>query len=203
MAANENQGNCPSVTDSIGLPESGLFRMNGSRFAAEMVFRYGGVWISLLMIAALAGIVLGITIDWRWLVVGLMVVFILCPMALSFLYYMHGIRKECYINTVLHKVTPETDAIRITAYFKSAAEREDENDDDSKVKGEAEEVIREYEFPYAELRPYTVGSKSVTLRFKGKRKGFIWLPLEAYENPRDMAKVLEYIDSKTSVESKC
>lgn len=61
--------------------------MRGGSFAIEMLFRYAGIWMLLLSATALTGIILGITIDLRWFVIGLMVVFVVIPMVLAFLYY--------------------------------------------------------------------------------------------------------------------
>ena len=46
--------------------ESKEYRMGSGRFASELLFRYGGWWLLLLSMTAVAGIVLGISICGGW-----------------------------------------------------------------------------------------------------------------------------------------
>lgn len=186
----ENNAEEAKLKTADELPQSKVFKMGGGRFVAEMMFRYGAVWMLSLFLLALAGIVVGITVDWRWIVVGLMVAFLIIPMAMTFMYYNYGLRKECFVNTMPHKVIVSERGLRFQTMFSTHGDEEDEA---------PVSQTSDYEFGYDELLPFTVGNKSVTFRFADKRKGFLWIPCDAYDEPEDFADVLRYIDTKTVI----
>ena len=84
--------------------ESREIRMSHGNFVSQLVFRYAGWWLLALSAVAVTGVVFGITVDLRWFVAGMMVVFIIIPMVLAFLYYYYALRKEFYVNMTPHRL---------------------------------------------------------------------------------------------------
>lgn len=188
--------------------ESKYFRMNGGRFLREMIFRYGGIWLGSLSMVAVIGLIFGIVVDIRWLIVALMVVFIIIPMGASFIYYYYGLRKEFYINTVLHSVAVGDDALMVRMRFPISDAEDEKIPNDSEESSEEIETCkkreiewkeREVSFEYKDLKPYVIGHDSAIIPIKSSAGGFIWLPLTAYESAEEMKEVLEYLDKKILV----
>lgn len=234
-----------------GMPtETNEIRMSSGRFLSELIFRYAGVWMLTLCIISVIGLALGIVVDLRWFVAGLMLIFVVLPMLISFLYYYYGLRKECYVNTLRHKIRMEEEGLVITMRFRQNNDEEQNNEEESdrnaekadtekadteiantkiantEVKaydvqsstwdegtnlaegngfvveksepGESEPIFieREEKFLYSDLNPMRITSDSAMFTFRGNKKGFIWIPSNAFDDPENLAFFLETIDKK-------
>jgi hypothetical protein len=175
--------------------ESKVYRMGGGSFALEMLFRYAGIWMLLLSVTALTGIILGITIDLRWFVIGLMVVFVVIPMVLAFLYYYFGLRRECFINTIPHTVVVNNAGVTVRMHLPDNGSDEP-GAEGSSAESDKEPRIREEFFPYVQMQPYRIGSKSVIIPLRTPAKGFIWIPADAFEEQEELAEALQLIDTR-------
>lgn len=163
--------------------ESKEFRMSGGRFAAELVFRYAGVWLLLLSATAVTGVALGIAVDLRWMIAALMVVFIIIPMVLAFLYYYYGLRRECFVNMLPHRIVVEDEGISVRLKLSSAECQENK-----------ECSYRNEFFSFSEMQPYRIGTDSVIIPFKAPVRGFIWIPADAFDDTAVLTSALEMID---------
>lgn len=161
------------------------FKMGAFNFILSLIFRYAWIWLLSLSLLGVAGLVLGITLDLRWFVVGLMMVFLILPMIFAFLYYYYGLKRECYINTVSHVLEIGEEGITVSMKFNDCNENE----------GISEYERKEF-FPYDLMKPFEVGSKSVTIPFIGKRNGFIWIPADAFENEDILSSALKHLDNR-------
>ena len=86
------------TNDDNGLSEQ-PFRMGRGDFARKMFHFWGITPLLLLCALALVGIFAGFLIDIRYSILALMVVFILMPTVMMFLYYYHGLSENCRFNT--------------------------------------------------------------------------------------------------------
>lgn len=179
--------------------ESKVFKMSGTIFVTEMLFRYSGAWLLGLFSMALLGVILGVTVDLRLLVIGLMVVFVVLPMVLAFLYYYYGLRRECFINTIPHSLLIGDDGLTVrmilTADNTDEEEEITEDSHDSSDKSVATRIRDEF-FSYSQMLPYRIGSKSVTIPLRTPDKGFIWIPADAFDDNTELASALELIDTR-------
>ena len=153
------------------------FKMTQFNWMREMIFRYAWIWMLSLSLLAVAGLVLGIVVDLRWLVGSLMLVCIVLPSLLLFLYYYFGLRREAFVNTVPHTLTPTEQGLQVTLKLDPETERQEF-------------------FHYSDMRPMQIGPNSVTIPLKAPAKGFIWIPANAFENPQDLEITINYIDQK-------
>lgn len=151
--------------------ESGIFRMGGGAFAAALVRNFGRGWIIAFAVIVCASILPGIFIDVRFLIIALMVVLIISPMMLVFLYYSYGLRRECFINTIPHTVLVEEDTVKVRIY----TDRESED--------ESEWKYRELFFPKEDFGKYKIDGDAVEFELGKPKRGFLWLPLSAYGDP--------------------
>lgn len=153
------------------------FKMTQLQWMREMIFRYAWMWMLGLSLAAVAGLVLGITVDLRWLVCALMVICLIIPSFLLVMYYYFGLRREAFANTVRHTLTPTDTGLIVTLKLD-------------------EETEREEFFEYTDMLPMQIGPNSVTIPLKSPAKGFIWIPAHAFENTSDLESTLQEIDKK-------
>lgn len=179
--------------------ESRQFRMGGMQFVAEMIFRYAGKLMLFLSATAVLGIVLGVTVDFTWFFAALMIVFIVLPLLVAFLYYYIGLRRECFINTTIHTLNVCSQGIGVRMMFPVGDDQQDndqELDEESQSCFESERYnIREEFFPYSQMESVRIGVKSVVIPFRSPLKGFIWIPADAFSTPEALGEVLDMIET--------
>lgn len=195
--------------------KSRIIKMNGMSFLTELIFRYAGIWLLVLSATAVVGLVLGIAVDLRWFVVGLMIIFLIIPMAMAFLYYYYGLRKECFVNTVPHVLALLEDGINVEILAPDTPDgirpdapgnEQSSNADDSSAADDsvaavplgsapAFREIRTEFFPFSAMRPMRIGHDSAIIPFAPPTKGFIWIPADAFDSAESLADILEYIDT--------
>lgn len=195
--------------------KSRIIKMNGMSFLTELIFRYAGIWLLVLSATAVDGLVLGIAVDLRWFVAGLMIVFLIIPMAMAFLYYYYGLRKECFVNTVPHVISLMEDGINVKILVPDTTDdtgpdapgnEQSSNADGSSatVNSEASGTlgsapsfreIRTEFFPFSAMLPMRIGHDSAIIPFAPPAKGFIWIPADAFDSADSLADILEYIDT--------
>lgn len=148
--------------------------MKGSNFMVSFIFRYAWIWLVLLSALGVTGLVLGLTVDLSWAIVGLMIILILLPLIALFVYYFYALRPECYVNTVRHSISFSEQGIRATLCF---------ND----------ETVRRQFFPFSDFDKIDLNVKSVLIRFRKPRKGYIWIPLYAYGSEEEFADMVSFV----------
>lgn len=195
--ANEQNLNENVTLNAIGVV-SRKFRMGSGDFFTYLIFKYGAAWLLSLLVVALVGLTLGIVVDIKWFVLGLMVIFVVIPMAMSIFYYFYGLKKGFFVNMVNHTIEVTDDAIKISVLPKAVA-KEDSDKDSETADNEVEEVKPvDYYFSYSELSGMREGRKAIIFPLKKYKDGFIWIPFDAFENENDFSKVVAFIDSKVS-----
>ena len=173
---------------------SKVFKMSAVRFGRELVFRYAGIWMVTLLVIALAGLAAGVSVDFRWLIIALMIVFIVIPMLLFFFYYSYGLRRECYVNALPHSIIVSDNGI--TAEIVLPSRRKAAEDDASKAS--ANEDIKRVEefFPYDIMSEFNIGLNSAIIPLRGKGKGFLWIPKYAFEKTEDYFHALDFVEKR-------
>lgn len=150
-----------------------MLRMRQSVFIKEMLRLYGMPWITAFSVLLVSSVALIIFNDLKWAVVTFMIVCIAAPIIMAFFYIYHGMRPVTVINTLPHTLRFDKDAIIATLFSESKNENTGEP--------EYSELSRR-RLPYSELEKYKTGLTSILLPFRGGEKGFIWLPVSAFEN---------------------
>lgn len=182
--------------------QSKPIRMGGRSFFMELLFRYAGIWILLLSCTAVAGLALGVAVDLRWFVAGLMVVFLVIPMVMAFLYYYYGLRKECFINAVPHMIAVDEEGMTVTILSPVPEGSEEAVNPSESPAAPCESapapyaVARKEIFPFSSMRPVRIGHDCAIIPFAPPAKGFVWIPSDAFESPETLADILEFIDTR-------
>ncbi len=166
--------------------ESREIRMSHGNFVSQLVFRYAGWWLLALSAVAVTGVVFGITVDLRWFVAGMMVVFIIIPMVLAFLYYYYALRKEFYVNMTPHRLLVGENGI--SAILRIAGQ-EDPDESGSEV------TELEVFFSYSVMKSCIASDNSFVITFRKQCKGFLWFPSDAFGEIDSSGRAIEMICS--------
>lgn len=152
--------------------------MSGKKLILTLFYLYGG-WASItLAFLALPALAAGIFIDLRWLIVFLMILFLVTPMLMVFLYFYHGLRQSTASNIVEHKLLFTQTGI-IFRLFEKAEDEENSEEE----KREKWSVRSEKFYAYDQVTNYKTAYDGVLLMLTAPEKGFIWLPYNAFHKP--------------------
>lgn len=188
----------PEYSDSR---HSRVIRMTPGRFANELIFRYAWIWLLALSLISVAGITLGIIVDIRWLLIVLMFVCIICPGLLAFLYYFHGMKRGCYVNTIPHRIVITEEGLILRLLInagdcRSEDERCCESTDNSEMSSSETFVqTRDEFFPFSSLARFCIGKDSAIIPLKKPDSGFIWIPADAFNDEQHLSDLLILLDS--------
>lgn len=153
------------MSGNIGEIVSEIFRVPRGVMIRKMAFRFARLPMTALSILIIAAAVVAI-FDIRWLIVALMLICIVTPMVMAWLYFYYGLRPECFVNILPHRVLINTKGIKVFL-----------------LQGEEEEYKEtEYVFDRAALKPFTIGMKSITVPVSRKNRitGFLILTSDAF-----------------------
>lgn len=170
------------------------FRMSKGDFARKMARFWGLIPGLLLLMIFVFGLVAGIFLDIRYLIVAAMAVFILLPMVMMFLYYYHGLGKNCYFNIVDHNLSIKEDCLEITMYFPVVSATE--TDEESTGAKEIEPRVLKLTISYNDILNYRVFSDCVVYPVGKPMSGFVWLPLSAFNDTDSFRDTVSLLSSK-------
>lgn len=181
--------------------KSRVFHMPHSKMLAYLFSAYGRVWLIISGLIVIALIILSIALhDIRFLICGLMFIFIIIPMIMSFLYLNYALSPEVALNVLPHSLQLDREGVKIFIYPKSEQPKRGEGSDkddlqesgltpqdrkepqdmtDSDMKEEQPDPVVRFT-GYADLINYTVGLDCIYFKLKGN--GFLYIPTSAFEN---------------------
>lgn len=140
--------------------------------------------LALLATAVTAAVAAGIFIDVRWSIVALMLVTVVAPMIMAFLYIVWAISPRCLHNVHPHaaKIYPEHLSISYTVTSPPAEEGE-----------EPQTRTVEETIPAREIVSFRVGMNEVTVTMRSPF-GFIVLPYDRASDPETLLKWLRELN---------
>ena len=174
---------------------SKVIKMDARSFVMELVFRYAWIWILGLSVVAVMGIALGITVDLRWLVVGLLIVCVVAPTLLAFLYYYYGLQRGCFVNTLPHRIVIADDGL-IARLVIPVSDKKEHDDGDNEDNTADKYRIRDEFFPFDKMHRFVIGNNSAIIPLKSDLKGFLWIPANAFNDESHLSDLLKLLDSK-------
>lgn len=146
------------------------FRVANRRILGILFSRYGMVPAAICLLALLTFCILGAVLDLRYLILGLMLLFIVMPGLAGYLYYYFGLRPATVANMLEHRVGVDSGKIIVETFPTPT-------DDDPDPAG----VTRAYT-PGAESR-WSASSGGVTVWPSGRADGFLYIPYTAFSSP--------------------
>lgn len=194
-----------AVNQSVITTDS--FKMPHAQFVRALAARFGGSRLLIALCALLtATLAAGLLADWRWAVVALMLIFVAAPMVAAYLYFAHGLRRECYVNIAPHTVSISPQGLKVEVSVmpyptdetdaESAGEAAAESSQAAEQKQEtAAEPLRTYtlEIDRRRLGRYTIDPRGVTIRIESPDPGFIRLPYSAFASEQEFARAVELL----------
>lgn len=166
------------------LQKTAVFKMKRGEFAAKLLMLYGRRWFAAYALLAVPMLFAAIFVDVRWGIVFLMLLFLILPMLLAFLYIYHGLRPVTAANIVDHKIAFGSDSLCISLF---------ESKRDEELGEEELREIYSRHVPYASLRGFVVGASSVVMPLAGREKGFVWVPLSAFPAAGDFRSAMDLV----------
>ena len=152
------------------LPESvlttGIICMSRSKLIATLFYLYGWLPLTILSILAVVALIAGIIIDVRWAIVFLMVVFIVIPLLMSFLYFFHGLRPTTAANVVPHTLIFTDNGITVRILEEEKEEESDVSDIEADPKAQ-----NDADTTQGRMREQSVGKRSLPRKLQIQRKG--------------------------------
>ncbi|MDE5875411.1 MAG: hypothetical protein K2H15_07165 [Muribaculaceae bacterium] len=150
------------------------FRMTGKDFIGTAAGLYSLPWLLPFAFLLVAALVAGVLIDLRWIIVFLMLLFIVFPMIVTFLYFNYGLREVTVYNSVEHRLLFGDSTLSLTV-----------------CRGEEEEVVKE--IPYTDFSGYYTGKNCVVVPLKQKVRGFVWIPVNSFSSFEDFRESVELL----------
>ncbi len=196
-------------TESGHIFETRRFRMERSRLSATLLVLYGKWTLVILGIITIGLLCCGILFDVRWVIVALMVIFIVSPAILCYLYFFHGFRKSTVVNSIPHTLIFTPDAL-IAKVLKRIEEDESTKEEATVIEDQiskkeersnGEEKFEEHyrlTFPYGSIKSCIPGRQGYIISLLAPEKGFLWMPYDAFPNQQDLTEVTAHLRKKLS-----
>lgn len=181
----------------IYAPATGIYRMPSGRYLKTMAMMFGRSFGYAAGVALLMAVVLGLLVDWRCFLIALMMVLLICPAVMAWLYFYYGLRPECFINVMPHYISRRPDGISVTMLKRQPKDLEDDNEgkDSEETEEDAEYEEVDYSFNFCDIRRknYIVGNDGVTFPLVGKYRGFLWIPEDAFADAEEFINFVSWM----------
>lgn len=165
-----------------------IIRIGGGVMGRHLLLRHG-LWCTLVAgLAAILLIIIGAIWDLRIIILGLMLIFLVIPMLLSFVYFRYGLTLEYALNTLPHTLTFSHEGILVKTFKRKEEE------------AESDELITDRTFRYSKAMISGIESDGsgvyicIKSTEQGKRQshGSLLLPYSAF-SPEDYRRALAMI----------
>lgn len=195
------------ATPDLSQLETEVIRMSNSRLIVTMFYLYSLCPIVILVILAVAAITAGIVYDIRWAIVFLLVVFIVTPLLMTFLYFYHGLRSSTASNVTPHTLlfSHEGITVKILEVDDKPLDPDDNTPDAEEQPCSTDEnkprhsspkhysLRHKLFFPYAGIDRYRAGRDGFIITLREPEKGFLWLPYDSFGNLETLQYALGFL----------
>lgn len=181
------------VTDEYSMPRSRVL---------SVVAAHRLLWpIVIMLLAFIALMTVGVVYDLRYVVLAFMVLFVIMPMMLAWVYIRYCLTRDAAMNVATHTlvITDESISVNWRPSLLSSEKREAEKED-----REPEELpMRTDNIPLERVKRTSIGLKGITvwLDDSGAGDGFLYIPYDTIpEGEADM--VVKILTGKTINDTK-
>lgn len=155
------------------------FRMGRGEFARTLFLEKGLSAVCVLSILFIVGIFIGWLVDLRFMILSAMIIFIITPMLMGYLYYYHALGKYYHFNVVDHNISFLDNGLRITMYF-PMMEESDTMESDSENTDKLSCKTIDYTIRYSDFSGCVSNPNSALFHIGVPANGFLWLPVSAF-----------------------
>lgn len=176
-----------SMTDSIDIElNTSKFKISKGEMLAKVLFqRYGAVLWSALAAVMAIGSASALLLDWRCALVAVMMVFILLPAIIAFVFYNYALSLRVLCECYEHTLSISSGGIQRVSYLPCP-----DGDEQSKSK-----EVKEY-FTWGEISKYTLSLQGMTLWLHSSPPGFITIPWSILPQPKeDGEKLINFLEA--------
>ncbi len=136
-------------------------------------------------------ILLGFLSDVRFLILALMLLFIVIPMGISFLFILYGFDPINRLNNINHRIEISQNTLNIVIRVKDYHLQEE--DPGHTEHDEASSYIEQsYTINYSGISKWDIKSKNVIVWLRGEKQ-FIIIPIDAFPEPQTFSKLFNFI----------
>ncbi|MBD5189700.1 MAG: hypothetical protein HDS95_05415 [Bacteroidales bacterium] len=167
-----------------------IFKADKKRFAMLLLERHGQSWLFGGFFLFLTAMILGFTVDYRIFILALLLVCLIAPALLLILYYNYGMRGENFLNVLDHRIEIGSDMLSL--FLKIKGGENEEADEEN----EPQEEWRRYDYPFSCFGNYSVGKDYVVFPLLAPKAGFLYLPLDAFDNHISFSEAVKRISKK-------
>lgn len=169
-----------------------VFRLPPLRCAGIMLAQYGGTVTTAIVIVGIVAIISGIAVSLSILIIYFALLCLGGPLWLAWTYYRYGLQGESYLNVVDHVVIigPGSLSVRLRPYRSEEEETEPPSEEPSET-----EIDGWWgkEYDSGDLGPWVNAKDAVVIPFAGEKKGFLYLPYDAYAEAEEMQRALRML----------
>lgn len=190
---------------SVEEMKSDCFRLGSGAFFTRLLYLHGKIPLSIIGALLLIALILAFSVDYRFAIVGLMIVFLIAPASFGWLYVKWGLAEDASFNVAWHNLEASDESLTVhilRPVYEEVSEEEyhsDKNDEDSPKSAESPkeriagwETWREMRFESSRLGKYIVGGDGITVPVDNG-KGFIAIVRSAFESDDAYLEFVEKI----------
>lgn len=161
-----------------------FFKVSKGEIACYLLSTNAIAWpIWTLVFVGLVLLILGVFIEWRFFVAGLIVIFTLIPTVMFFIFYSHMLDTQMISNLLPHTVEPHQGGYLVRIYRKSSDANEDDDADDDWIESSRMTIFDSNVKKRKDLGDFTV-------------LDLVNSPVKVLYIPRGMQPLAEYCEMK-------
>lgn len=176
---------------------AGRYRMSHSKFIFTLFRLVSGVWLTIPALLFIAAVVMAVFFDLAYAIVAMMILLILVPLLMAFLYIYYGFAQGCWINILEKEIKLISEGIEVKMFFKikkDECETEEGLQDNSECddvddKVEIEERVRIIK--WSEIKDLRLSTDSVMLMLADRPMGFLYIPLTTMKKESAFLEMLK------------
>ena len=148
--------------------------MPSKKLLQILFLQYGIGWTVIAILGIIVFVLLGCLIDFRFLILALIWIFLLLPLVVAFLYFFYGMDPLTAFNTMPHKILASRDSLSTL------------------LTGEDSE--KEYKVDLNNFKEIKYGVDYAIIFFH--KEGWLWLPIGAFTTLEEFKEFLSYLPVK-------
>lgn len=159
------------------------YTMSKSKMLIILALRHMRLTSAITAMAAFAMMLLGIICDLRFIIAALLVILIIYPMMVSWLYIRHCFTRDIAMNIVEHTTTLHKDRLEVEWRPSLLSSEQKEIENDTEEQANNSNIVLEKRkdiIPFSRITHTSIGLSALTIWLKdsGEGAGFVYIPYD-------------------------
>lgn len=176
-----------SRSTAVEFVRTSPYAMRRTHYAVKLLGTAGRITLVCCLVPAVVAAVFAFY-DLRFLILALMILMIVMPLMLGFLYIANGIMPESALNVVTHTVEFRPEGLRVELLIEEMPPLNPVDPAETEV---PPVVKRTIEIPAADIKGWDTDSRSMTLRLARPKRGFVYIPFSAFGETEALRSAVE------------